>query len=106
MTKSAYPYLISGDVGIYEYKDGFIHEKCLVCDDTYALIGTINLDYRSLVHHYEDAIWIFNSPTVTKIKEGVDNTLARSEIKDSKNAKLSPLEWIVRLVVKIFAPLM
>ena len=106
MTKSAYPYLISGDVGIYEYKDGFIHEKCLVCDDAYALIGTINLDYRSLVHHYEDAIWIFNSPTVTKIKEGVDNTLARSEIKDSKNAKLSPLEWIVRLVVKIFAPLM
>ena len=106
MTKSAYPYLISGGVGIYEYKDGFIHEKCLVCDDTYALIGTVNLDYRSLVHHYEDAIWIFNSPTVAKIKEGVDNTLSRSEIKDSKSAKLSPLEWIVRLLVKIFAPLM
>jgi cardiolipin synthase len=106
MTKSSYPYLMEGGVRIYEYKDGFIHEKCLVCDDTYALIGTINLDYRSLVHHYEDALWIFNSPTVAEIRRGVEETLSRSEEKNPRAVKFSLLEWIVRLLVKIFAPLM
>lgn len=106
MTKSAYPYLIKSGVKIYEYTPGFIHEKTVVSDDAFAMIGTINLDYRSLVHHFEDAVWIYNSPTVFDIKEGFLKTAALSDEKDEREAKLSFPEWCVRNLIRIFAPLL
>ena len=106
MTKSAYPYLMKAGVRIYEYAGGFIHEKTLVCDDVYALVGTINLDYRSLVHHYEDAVWMYGTPTVLNIRDEFMKTVSVSNQKDSKDAKLTLLEWIIRNLIKIFAPLL
>ena len=53
MTKSFYHRLMKAGVRIYEYEPGFIHAKSYVSDGKYAMIGTINLDYRSLVHHFE-----------------------------------------------------
>ena len=53
MTQSFYPRLMTAGVKIYEYEPGFIHAKSYLADDAYAMIGTINLDYRSLVHHFE-----------------------------------------------------
>ena len=106
MTKSAYPYLMKAGVRIYEYAGGFIHEKTLVCDDVYALVGTINLDYRSLVHHYEDAVWMYGTPTVVNIRDEFMKTVSVSNQKDSKDAKLTLLEWIIRNLIKIFAPLL
>lgn len=51
MTRSNYKVLLEDGVRIYEYTPGFIHAKNFVCDDKFAVCGTINLDYRSLVHH-------------------------------------------------------
>lgn len=48
MGTTYYAQLIQGGVKIYEYEPGFVHSKVFVCDDTYATVGTINLDYRSL----------------------------------------------------------
>lgn len=106
MTKSSYPYLMDAGVRIYEYKPGFIHEKTVVSDDSYALIGTINLDYRSLAHHFEDAVWIYASPTVKSVKEEFLKTASLSDERDEKEARLTPIEWIVRNLVRIFAPLL
>ena len=106
MTKSSYPYLIEAGVGIYEYQPGFIHEKSIVSDDLYAVVGTINLDYRSLVHHYENAVWIYSSPTVVNIRDGFMKTVSVSERKNMKEVRLTPFEWIVRNIMRIFAPLL
>ncbi len=105
MTKSAYPYLMEAGVRIYEYR-GFIHEKTIVSDDTYALVGTINLDYRSLVHHYEDAVWIYGSPTVPKIKDEFLDTVSDSDEQNEREARLKFKEWVMRNLLRIFAPLM
>ncbi|EET58317.1 phospholipase D domain protein [Marvinbryantia formatexigens DSM 14469] len=48
-------------VKIYEYTSGFIHAKNFVCDDRFAVCGTINLDYRSLAHHYECGVWMYRT---------------------------------------------
>jgi cardiolipin synthase len=56
MTRSFYHRLMKSGVRIYEYKPGFIHAKSYIADDDYAMIGTINLDYRSLVHHFENGV--------------------------------------------------
>ena len=44
MTKSYYPQLMNAGVKIYEYTPGFIHAKCYLSDDKYAMVGTINMD--------------------------------------------------------------
>lgn len=106
MTKSSYPYLMKSGIKICEYTPGFIHEKCVVSDDLYAVIGTINLDFRSLVHHYEDAVWIYGCETVRTIRSEFLKTASISLEIDDKDAKLTLREWCVRNLVRIFAPLL
>ncbi|MDF2801616.1 MAG: cardiolipin synthase, partial [Anaerocolumna sp.] len=53
LTRSNYAPLIKSGVRIYEYTPGFIHAKSYVCDDELAVVGTINMDYRSLYLHFE-----------------------------------------------------
>ena len=106
MTKSSYPYLMKAGVKIYEYTPGFIHEKTLVCDGLYAICGTINLDYRSLAHHFEDAVWIYGNSEIERIKSEFLKTAEISHPEDDKCARLSFAEWILRSFIRIFAPLL
>ena len=106
MTKSSYPTLMESGVGIFEYLPGFIHEKLMVVDDLYAVVGTINLDYRSLVHHFEDGLWMYNTPTVEEIKTEFMNTLSVSDEIDEREARLTPYEKIVKVLIRLFAPLL
>lgn len=106
MTKSAYPYLIKAGVLIYEYTPGFIHEKTLICDDEYAVIGTINFDYRSLVHHFEDAVWMYNTECIPTIKEEYFGVVERSARVDETKSRLTFLEWIFKNGIRLFAPLL
>ncbi len=106
LTKSAYPHLIESGVKIYEYTPGFIHEKTFVSDDSYAVIGTINFDYRSLVHHFENAVWMYLTPTVTASHDEFIKTLEKCEKIDRSKSRLSFSEWVVRNAIKFFAPLL
>ena len=81
-------------------------KKQMLVDDEIAFVGTVNLDYRSLVHHYEDAVWMYRTPTVLDIREGFLKTVSVSNQKDSKDARLTLFEWIIRNLIKIFAPLL
>ena len=93
-------------VKIYEYKPGFIHAKSYIADDEYAMIGTINLNYRSLVHHFENGVWMYNCESIKDMKSDVDETLAKSiEITPDK-LKTGLLTRFIRAVVRIFAPML
>ncbi|MBO7304969.1 MAG: cardiolipin synthase [Clostridia bacterium] len=106
MTKSAYPALLKSGVRIYEYTPGFIHEKSVCSDDKYALVGTINLDFRSLAHHYENAVWMYGTPSVLNLKDNFLATAAASEEQSEPGARLTLAERIVRSLMRIFAPLL
>ena len=106
MTKSSYRYLIGAGVKIYEFTPGFIHEKLMVSDDECAIVGTINLDYRSLVHHFENAVFMAKTPTVTAIRDSFNQTLSRSERVGAKGTRLGFFEWLAKLAVRVFAPLL
>ena len=106
MTKSSYPYLIGAGVRIFESLPGFIHEKLVVSDDSFAVVGTINFDYRSFVHHFEDALWICGGSAVEDIRESFMRTQSVSgEILPSE-VKLGMSERIIRNLIRIFAPLL
>lgn len=106
MSKSFYERLMSAGVKIYEYKPGFVHSKVYLVDNMYAMVGTINLDYRSLVHHFENGLWMYKTDSIVDIKKDFEQTFEKCiELSPSLN-KVGILTKLFRSVVKIFAPLM
>ena len=106
MTKSFYLQLVTCGVRIFEYTPGFIHEKIMICDDSSAIVGTVNLDYRSLVHHFENALWIFGSPEIIKMRESFLDTCTLCHEISEAEAKLRLHERILRALTRLFAPLL
>ena len=106
MTKSFYHRLIKAGVKIYEYEPGFIHAKSYIADDECAMIGTINLDYRSLVHHFENGVWLYKCSSIKDMKNDIEKTLEKSiEITPDK-LKTGLITRFIRSVVRIFAPML
>ncbi len=106
MTKSAYPYLMQAGVKIYEYTPGFIHEKLVVSDDAYTVIGSINFDYRSLAHHFECAVWAYSPSLAESAREGAMDAVSKSKQMDPTASRLTFAEWIIKNIVHFFAPLL
>jgi len=75
LTRSYYSQLVDAGVKIYEYNPGFIHAKSFVCDDEVAVVGTINMDYRSLYLHFECGVWMYKSKAVMQVKNDTITTL-------------------------------
>ena len=78
MTRSYYARLMAAGVRIYEYESGFIHAKCYLADDEIAMVGTINLDYRSLTHHFENGVWMYRTECIPTIRQDFTDTFAKS----------------------------
>lgn len=106
MTRSNYKYLFESGVRIYEYTPGFIHAKGMVADGTTAFVGTVNLDYRSLVHHYECGAVMYKTPCIADIKADFDETLAVSQEITPGNFKMSFFASFLNAVLNLFSPML
>lgn len=69
LTQSYYSQLIDGGVKIYEYTPGFLHSKCFLCDGEMGTVGTINLDYRSLYHHFECGVFLYRTDSLKALEK-------------------------------------
>ena len=111
ITRTFYNRLIDAGVKIYEYEPGFIHAKNYIADGKYAMVGTVNLDYRSLVHHFEDGVWMYRTDAIADIKADFDKTLQKS-IRITDPAGLGGfssrflVSRLVRAIVRIFSPML
>ncbi len=106
MTRSFYHRLMAAGVKIYEYEPGFIHAKSYLVDDDYAMIGTINLDYRSLVHHFENGVWMYRCDAVKTLKADMEDTFTKSIEVTPNMLKTNLLQRFICAVVRIFAPML
>lgn len=106
MARSYYHRLISAGVEVYEYEPGFVHAKVYLADDEYAMVGTINLDYRSLVHHFENGVWMYRCECLKDIKEDFADTLSKCIRIDSAKINWSLPRRFIRAVLKVFAPML
>ena len=104
LTRSYYAQLIRGGVKIYQYTPGFIHAKQMLVDDEAAVVGTINLDYRSLYLHFENAVLFRSCPAVLDLKKDFEETfpLCCEQISSGKMRRMGMLDSLLRL----FAPLL
>ena len=106
MTKSFYNRLMNAGVKIYEYTPGFVHAKTYLVDDKYAMVGTINLDYRSLVHHFENGVWLYDNDCIADIRKDLDDTLSKSELVTEEMKKAGIFKRFLRATLRVFAPLL
>ena len=106
LAKTHYKPLIDAGVKIYEYSEGFVHSKVFLCDDKKAVVGTINLDYRSLYHHFECATYIQDMPCIDNIKDDFMKTFEKCEKVTYETIKKE--KWYIKIVgniMKFIAPL-
>ncbi|WP_455345016.1 cardiolipin synthase [Vagococcus xieshaowenii] len=107
VTRSNYDQLLEAGVKIYEYTPGFIHSKSIVVDDLYAVVGSINLDFRSLYLHLENGIWMYDTDSVKEIYQDfvrVQKVCREITLEDAKS-----VGWwrhLARAILNVFAPLM
>ncbi len=107
VTKSYYKILLESGVKIYEYTPGFMHSKTFISDDEYGVVGSVNLDYRSMFLQFECGVWMYGSSSIGDIKQDFESTLEISRqvtLEDYKSIK-----WYKALAgsfLRIFAPLM
>lgn len=105
-TRSFYGQLLDSGVKIYEYTPGFIHQKTCVSDDSIAVVGSINLDYRSLYLHFECAALLYDSPAVLDVKRDFLETVRVSEeITKDKYKLIKRHSTLTMSVLKLLSPL-
>lgn len=99
--------LINNGVQVFTFNNGFIHSKVFISDDKRATVGSINLDYRSLYHHFECGTFLYKSSTIADIEKDFQQTLEKSTRLTMKEYKKIPL--VIKLtgwIFKVFAPLL
>ena len=106
VTRGAYPDLLSAGVRIFEYTPGFIHSKQMIVDDCFAVVGTINLDYRSLVHHYENAVLLYKTESIADIRKDFEGIFEQTQEIFSDTINPTWYQMMIKEVTQLFAPML
>ena len=109
LAKTHYSSLLDSGVKISEWTPGFVHAKVFVVDDREAVVGTINLDYRSLYHHFEDAVWLTDAPCIRDIEADFQATLEQCRTVENDPRSIWQGRWLFRalgMLLKVLAPLL
>lgn len=108
LAKTHYLPLLSSGVKISEWTPGFTHAKVMIMDGQEAVVGTINLDYRSLYHHFENAVWMRGVDCLPRIEADFQDTLAQCRTVEPTRQSVwqgKKLLHLVGMVLKFIAPL-
>ena len=101
-----YGELLRGGVKIYEYTPGFIHAKQVLTEDA-AIVGTVNMDYRSFYLHYENGAWLSGPQVQQRMKKDFEETFAISREITYEEWKRRPIRWkLIQPILNLFSTLM
>ncbi len=107
VASSYFEELIDNGVEIYSYTPGFMHSKTFVCDDKLAVVGSINLDFRSLYLHFECAAWMLGSTAVGQLRDEFLSLLPQcKKITSEECRNVSVFRRLLNSLLRLFAPLM
>lgn len=107
LAKTHYRSLLDSGVKIYEYSPGFVHAKVFLCDSREAVVGTINLDYRSLYHHFECAAYMHSADCIEDIRADFLRTQEQCRVVTEQTIKEEKLLLKIEgALMKVIAPLM
>ena len=99
--------LVKHGVRVYEWTPGFCHAKMSIVDDCMATCGTINLDYRSLYHHFENGCFMADCQAVVEIKNDLIRTMGECrDVTDQYCTGRSAYLRLGQLFMRLFAGLL
>lgn len=100
--------LIKNGIKVYFYEPGFVHSKNFTSDDEIGTVGSINLDYRSLYHHFECGILLYKTPSLKDVEADFQKTKKQCTkiTPEIFKKRVNPVKMILGWMAKIFAPLM
>ena len=107
LAKTHYRSLLASGVKIYEYTPGFVHAKVFCCDGKEAVVGTVNLDYRSLYHHFECATYMHGTDCIADIEADFRDMFSKSRQVTPETVRKE--KWTMKLagvLLKAAAPLL
>lgn len=108
LARTYYAELIEAGVKIFEYVPGFVHAKVFLSDDERAVVGSINLDYRSFFLHFECAVYCYgNNNIINDISEDFSDTFAKCcQITHEDCKKFNLFKKFIGRCLRLIAPLM
>jgi len=107
LAKTHYPSLLDSGVHLYEYTPGFVHAKVFVADGREATVGSINLDYRSLYHHFECGVYLYGVQCIPQIEADFQRTCKKCRTVTYETCRHEKLATkLTGFVAKAVAPLM
>ena len=107
VTRSYYAGLATQGVRIFEYSPGFCHAKMCLCDGEMATVGTSNLDYRSLYHHFENNVLFSDCQAVRDVAADFEDTFSQcQEVTEKYRSGRKRMLRIWQCILRLFAPLM
>lgn len=104
-TTSFFRVLHDNGVKIYKYTDGFVHSKVFLSDDVRSVVGTINLDYRSLYLHFENGIYMENVKAINDVRKDFDVTFKDCKELNDQDVKAGFFKTLWQAILRLFAPL-
>ncbi len=105
-TRSYYRELIEAGIKVYEFSEGFMHAKTFISDGDLAIVGTVNMDFRSLYLHFECGTCLYRTPTINEIESDFCETLTRCRRITPADCKTNFVVKFLQEVCRIFSPLM
>lgn len=107
LARTYYNELLEAGVQIYEYLPGFVHSKLFVSDDEKAVVGSINMDFRSLYLSFECAACLYKNREVSAVEADFQETLSHC-MKVSEEIYLKQPAWkkLAGVLLRLFAPMM
>ena len=105
LTRSNYPPLLRAGIRIYEYTPGFIHAKSYISDDEFGVVGSVNMDFRSLYLHFECATLLYRTSGLKELKKDSLDTIEVSREITLKDCKQGIIGGLFDSVLRVFAPL-
>ncbi|WP_406699748.1 phospholipase D-like domain-containing protein [Singulisphaera sp. Ch08] len=81
------------------YQPGMVHGKVVLIDHDLAIVGSANMDMRSLFLNYEVAVFCYSQPQVDATAKWIETLMAQSQRGLSERGRLTQLaEDVVRLL--------
>ncbi|MBQ3393611.1 MAG: cardiolipin synthase [Oscillospiraceae bacterium] len=107
VTQSYYRTLLESGVKVYEYTPGFMHAKMYVSDDSFAVVGSCNTDYRSLYLNFENCCAFYGNSLVDEVRDDILKTLEQChQVTAEDLKKTNPVKRVAQVVLRIMSPLM
>lgn len=99
--------LVAAGVRVHLFRDGLLHTKSVLIDDSWSLFGSLNLDPRSMFLNFELTLAIYDRDFAANLARLQDSYIARSRPLEFQECQNQPfLTRFVQDLCRLFEPLL